>query len=191
VGRPAMVPLSQVQCHRCRGFGHYSRACPSPDRAMGPRAPPAAAPGPPGAGRPALRPIRMQYATAAIAGDPWGDPLVPDDTGSLSGGEPVGAAFGDKQADPDPKVVPPASPGSGKLHGACRQRLSRPMPAPVRRVRRYGYTVSWPRYTGRILSPRPSALTRLWGKPPDRGDTTPRHVLGTGREQSRDTPLGG
>jgi len=85
-GRPAMVPLSQVQCHRCRGFGHYARACPSPDRAMGPRAPPVAAQGPTGAGRPALCPSRMQYAMAAIAGDPWGDPLVPDDTGSLSGG---------------------------------------------------------------------------------------------------------
>jgi len=31
----------------------------------------------------------------------------------------------------------------------------------------------------------------LWGKPPDRGDTTPRHEPGTGREQSRNTPLGG
>jgi len=27
-GRPAMVPLSQVQCHRCRGFGNYARAGP-------------------------------------------------------------------------------------------------------------------------------------------------------------------
>ena len=35
------------------------------------------------------------------------------------------------------------------------------------------------------------ALTGLWGKPPDRGDTTPRHEPGTGREQSRNTPLGG
>jgi len=26
VGRPALVRLSQVQCHRCRGFGHYARA---------------------------------------------------------------------------------------------------------------------------------------------------------------------
>jgi len=31
----------------------------------------------------------------------------------------------------------------------------------------------------------------LWGKPPDRGDTTPRPEPGTGREQSRNTPLGG
>jgi len=62
----------------------------------------------------------MQYVLAAIAGDPWGDPLVPDDTGSLSGGEPVRAAPGDTQADPDLTVVPPASPGSGKVHGACR-----------------------------------------------------------------------
>jgi len=31
----------------------------------------------------------------------------------------------------------------------------------------------------------------LWGKPPDRGDTTPQHEPGTGREQSRNTPLGG
>ena len=31
----------------------------------------------------------------------------------------------------------------------------------------------------------------LWGKPPDRGDTTPRHEPGTGREQSCNTPLGG
>jgi len=31
----------------------------------------------------------------------------------------------------------------------------------------------------------------MWGKPPDRGDTTPRHEPGTGREQSRNTPLGG
>jgi len=118
-GRPAVVPLRHVQCHRCRGFVHYASARPSPDRAMGPRAPPAAAPGPTGAGRPALRPSRIQYAMAAIAGDPWGDPLVPDDTGSLSGGEPVGDAPGDPQADPDPTVDPPASPGSGKVHGAC------------------------------------------------------------------------
>jgi len=69
-GRPAMVPLSQVQCHRCRGFGHNARACPSPDRTMGPRAPPVAAPGPTGAVRSALRPSRMQYAMAAIAGTP-------------------------------------------------------------------------------------------------------------------------
>jgi len=120
VGRPAMDPLSQIQCHRCRGFGHYASACPSHDRAMGRRAPPAAVPGPPGAGRPALRPSRMQYAMAAIAGDPLGDPLVPGDTGSLSGGEPVDAAPGDPQADPCPTVDPPASPGSGKVHGACR-----------------------------------------------------------------------
>jgi len=113
VGRPAMVPLSQVQCHRCRGLGHYARACPSPDRAMGPRAPPAAAPGPLGAGRPAFRPIRMQYAMAAIAGDRWGDPLVPDDTGSLSEDEPVGAAPGDPQPDPCPTADQPAKPGSG------------------------------------------------------------------------------
>ena len=31
----------------------------------------------------------------------------------------------------------------------------------------------------------------VWGKPPDRGDTTPRPEPGTGREQSRNTPLGG
>jgi len=31
----------------------------------------------------------------------------------------------------------------------------------------------------------------LWGKPPVRGDTTPRHEPGTGREQSRNTPLWG
>ena len=31
----------------------------------------------------------------------------------------------------------------------------------------------------------------LWGKPPDRGDATPRHEPGTGREQSRNTPPGG
>jgi len=119
-GRPAMVPLSQVQCHRCRGFGHFSRAFPSPDRAMGPRAPPVTAPGTPGAGPSALRPTRMQYAMAATAGDPWGDPLVPDDTGSLSGGEPVGDAPGDREAYTDPTVDPPASPGSGNVHGACR-----------------------------------------------------------------------
>ena len=65
-GLPAMVPLSQVQCHRCRRFRHYARACPSPDRAMGPRAPLAAAPGSTGADRPALRPNRMQYATGAV-----------------------------------------------------------------------------------------------------------------------------
>jgi len=115
-----MVPLSQVQGHSCRGFGHYARACPSPNRAVGPRAPPAAVPGPPGAGRPASRPSWMQYAIAAIAGDPWGDPLVPDDTGSLSGGEPVGAAPGDPQADADPMVDPPTSPGSENVHGVCR-----------------------------------------------------------------------
>jgi len=119
MGRPAMVPLSQVQCHRCRGFGHYARACPSPDRAMGPRAPPATVPGPTVAGRPALRPRRMQYAMAAIAGDPSGDPLVPGDTGSLSGDQPVGDAPGDPQTDPVPTVDPPASPGPGNVHGAC------------------------------------------------------------------------
>jgi len=70
VGWPSMVSLSQVQCHRCRGFGHYARACPSPDRAMGTAAPPAVAPGPPGAARPALCPSRRQYTMAAIAGDP-------------------------------------------------------------------------------------------------------------------------
>jgi len=135
VGRPAMVPLSQVQCHRCRSFGHYARAWHSPDRAMGPRAPPVAVPRPPGAGSPALRPIRMQYAMAAISGDPWGDPLVPDDTGPLSGGESVDAAPGDPQADPRPTVDPPATPGSGKVLGACRYRLGRPVPPPARRVR--------------------------------------------------------
>jgi len=31
----------------------------------------------------------------------------------------------------------------------------------------------------------------LWGKPPVRGDTTPRHEPGTGREQSRNTLLRG
>ena len=31
----------------------------------------------------------------------------------------------------------------------------------------------------------------VWGKPPVRGDTTPRHEPGTGRDQSRNTPLGG
>jgi len=31
----------------------------------------------------------------------------------------------------------------------------------------------------------------MWGKPPVSGDTTPRHEPGTGREQSRNTPLGG
>jgi len=113
VGRPAMVRLSQVQCHRCRGFGHYARACPSPDRAMGTGVPPAVAPGPPGTARPALRPSRMQYAMAAIAGDPWGNPLVPDDTGSLSGDETVGAAPGDPQPDPSPTVDPPAPVGPG------------------------------------------------------------------------------
>jgi len=49
VGWAAMVRLSQVQCHRCCGFGHYARACPSPDRTMGTGAPSAVAPGPPGA----------------------------------------------------------------------------------------------------------------------------------------------
>jgi len=96
----------------------------------------------------------------AIAGDPWGGPLVPDDKGSLSGGEPVGVALGDLQADANSTVDPPASPRSEKVHGACRQRLGRPVPAPVRGVQRYRYTVSWPRYTGSILSPRLSALTR-------------------------------
>jgi len=31
----------------------------------------------------------------------------------------------------------------------------------------------------------------MWGKPPVRGDTTPRNEPGTGRDQSRNTPLGG
>ena len=31
----------------------------------------------------------------------------------------------------------------------------------------------------------------LLGKPPVSGDTTPRHEPGTGRDQSRNTPLGG
>jgi len=35
------------------------------------------------------------------------------------------------------------------------------------------------------------AVGQLWGKPPVRGDTTPRHEPGMGREQSRNTPLGG
>jgi len=115
-----MVPLSQVQCLRCRGWGHYARACPSPDQAMGPRAPPAATPGPTGADRPALRPSRMQYAMTAIAEDLWGAPLVPEDTGSLCGGEPVGDVSGDPQADPDQTVDTIYTPGSGKVHGACR-----------------------------------------------------------------------
>jgi len=34
-------------------------------------------------------------------------------------------------------------------------------------------------------------LVSLWGKPPVRGDTTPRHEPGTGRDQSRNTPQGG
>ena len=34
-------------------------------------------------------------------------------------------------------------------------------------------------------------MRTVWGKPPVRGDTTPRHEPGTGREQSRNTPLGG
>jgi len=113
-GRPAMVLLSQMQCHNCRGFGHYARACPSLDRCMGTNAPPAAAPGLPGADRPALRPIRMQYAMAGIFGDPWGDPLVPDETGFLSGDEPVGAAPGDPQSDPSPPVNQPSSAGPEK-----------------------------------------------------------------------------
>jgi len=120
VGRPAMVPQIQVQCHRCRGFGHCARACPSRDRAIGPLAPLAAVPGPPGAGRPELRPRRMQYAMAATAGDPWGDPLVPDDIGPLSGGETVGTTPGDPQSDLGPTVDPPASRRSGNLHRACR-----------------------------------------------------------------------
>ena len=62
----------------------------------------------------------MQYAMAAIAGDPWGDPLEQDDTGSLSGGEPVGDAPGDPRADTDPTVDPPASPRSGNVHKTCR-----------------------------------------------------------------------
>ena len=35
------------------------------------------------------------------------------------------------------------------------------------------------------------AGTGLWGKPPVRGDTTPWHKPGTGRDQSRNTPLAG
>jgi len=31
----------------------------------------------------------------------------------------------------------------------------------------------------------------VWGKLPVRGDTAPRHEPGTGRDQSRNTPLGG
>jgi len=57
---------------------------------------------------------------AAIDGDPWGDPLGPDDTGSLRGGEPVGDAPGDPHVDKDPTVAPPAFPGAGKVRGACR-----------------------------------------------------------------------
>jgi len=34
-------------------------------------------------------------------------------------------------------------------------------------------------------------ITQVWGKPPNRGNTTPRHEPGTGREQSRTTPLEG
>jgi len=47
--------------------------------------------------------------------------------------------------------------------------------------------------TRRLQLPPPQTPppTPLWGKPPDRGDTTPRHEPGTGREQSRNTPLGG
>jgi len=37
----------------------------------------------------------------------------------------------------------------------------------------------------------PPRAAWVWGKPPDRGATTPRHEPGTGREQSRNTPLGG
>jgi len=55
----------------------------------------------------------MQCAMAAIAGDPWGDPLVPDDIGSLSGDETVGAASGDPPPDPSPTVDPPAPAGPG------------------------------------------------------------------------------
>jgi len=55
----------------------------------------------------------MQYAMDAIAGDPCGDPLVPDDSGSLSGDETVGASPGDSQPDPSPTVDPPAPAGPG------------------------------------------------------------------------------
>ena len=40
----------------------------------------------------------------------------------------------------------------------------------------------------------PSLLARfseVWGKAPVRGDTAPRHEPGTGRDHSRNTPLGG
>jgi len=50
------------------------------------------------------------------------------------------------------------------------------------------------RVGGGSRSPRPATIDgrrEVWGKPPDRGDTTPRHEPGTGREQSRNTPLGG
>ena len=46
----------------------------------------------------------------------------------------------------------------------------------------------------RSQGPRPGRVPLwwlLWGKPPDRADTTPLHEPGTGREQSRNTPLGG
>jgi len=40
------------------------------------------------------------------------------------------------------------------------------------------------------LNPVKGNPDRLCGKPPVRGDTTPRHEPGTGRDQSRNTPLG-
>jgi len=43
---------------------------------------------------------------------------------------------------------------------------------------------------GRTFGRRPLRLAPLWGKPPVRGDTTPRHEPGTGRDQSRNTPVG-
>jgi len=36
-----------------------------------------------------------------------------------------------------------------------------------------------------------SFMIELWGKRPVRGDTPPRHEPGTGRDQSRNTSLGG
>jgi len=43
----------------------------------------------------------------------------------------------------------------------------------------------------RVLHTVISRSAVVWGKPPVRDDTTPRHEPGTGRDQSRNTPLGG
>jgi len=138
VGRPAMVRPSQRQCHRDRGLGHCALARPSPDRAMGPRAPPAAVPGPAGAGRPALCPNWMQRTMAAVAGDPWGDPMVPDDTGSLTGGKPVSAAPGNRKRTrtrrwthlPLPKGGSHALKPVGATHVQAHQRRTPTHPMP-------------------------------------------------------------